>query len=235
MRERFRAGDVQPIAGRRVDAEIHVRVQAVVDHACDLRPLVGSERLLLDERRDDQHVVGRQVLRPRIRELNVPPVLTERVQLLPRELGGGRGLEEVVRRRKEEAFEIALLRAEPGNDTRTGRREIAPLRQANGAAVALPLGDLRDDLDALRHLEPAEPLGEDDPERLRCRDRRRRGRRGRRAAAGDLHDREDDERGQDQAGKRAEPARQDAAPRDLPGRRPRLRRHHAGAALDHAR
>jgi len=36
-------------------------------------------------------------------------------------------------------------------------------------------------------------------------------------------------------GEHAEPARADAPPRHPPGRRPRLRRHHAGPALDHAR
>src|SRR5579862_5790418 len=38
--ERLRTGNVQAVARRRVDAEIHVRLQAVVDHTRDLRPLI---------------------------------------------------------------------------------------------------------------------------------------------------------------------------------------------------
>ena len=37
-------------------------VQAVVDHRRDQRPLLRDHRLALDQRGDDQHVVGRQVL-----------------------------------------------------------------------------------------------------------------------------------------------------------------------------
>jgi len=118
---------------------------------------------------------------------------------------------------------------------RRRRQEVVRGREPDGPAVPFRLRDLRHDLDALCHLEPVETLREDDPEGLRRCDGSRRGRRRRRVASRDLHERERDEPRQDHGAKHAEPARQDTTPRNLPGRRPRLRRHHAGAALDHAR
>src|SRR4051794_7278812 len=86
----------------------------------------------------------------------------------------------------------------------------------------------------MRHVRTREPLGEDNPERLRRDDRRRR--RLRRAAAATTEDRDpDDDEHDEERAERDQPPDEDLPARHLPGRGPRLRRHYAGAPLDHVR
>ena len=51
--------------------------QAVVDHRGDEAALLGRDGLLLDHRRDDEDVVRREVLRPRVAEVDLAPLPAE--------------------------------------------------------------------------------------------------------------------------------------------------------------
>src|SRR5207248_7014603 len=129
----------------------------------------------LDHRRDREHVVRRQVLPRRIAEVDLRPVLPERVELLGDELCRRRMDREVVRGREEKTLERITLAAEPRLTARKPRdREEGAARERRGTAP-LALGDLRDRGHTLVHLRACEALREDDLERPRSeRSRRRR-------------------------------------------------------------
>ena len=149
-------------------------MEPVVDDGRDEWALLRGDHLLLDDRRDDQHVVGRQVLRLRVREVDLGPVLLERLELPVHQLARGRLLHEVVRRREEEALELAplVVAGELARDLRAGRGcKVGPRRELR---VDLPLAarDLVHGLDPLGHLRAREALREDDLQRGRSDDRR---------------------------------------------------------------
>src|SRR6476646_11618168 len=68
-RERLGRRDVEPVAERRIDAERHVGMQPVVDDGGHERALARHLRLALDHGGDREHVVRREVLAPRVREV----------------------------------------------------------------------------------------------------------------------------------------------------------------------
>src|SRR4029077_19961438 len=135
----------------------------------------GSERLLLDHRGDDQHVVRCEVLLLRKGEIDLRPLLAEGRELVLQELKRRRRPEKVIGRREEEALEILLRPRPEARDQRATRgEEVCGLIELHGL-VALPAGDLGDHAYASGHLCAREPLGEDDAERNRRRWRRRQG------------------------------------------------------------
>ena len=89
--------------------------------------------LLLDHRGDDEHVVGRQVLRARVLHVDLAPRPLERLELVVDELRGGRVLGEVVRGREEKPLEVRRVRSLEarrqvrrllrGRQVRLGRRD----------------------------------------------------------------------------------------------------------------
>src|SRR6185312_322054 len=100
------------------------------------------------------------------RQVELAPVPAERLELVLRELLGGRAGHEVVRRREQEALEVRLLLRREARDRALPRRGlVGGLLQTYGA-TGLAHGDQRHVVDALRHLRAGEALGEDDPERL---------------------------------------------------------------------
>ena len=121
--ERLGARDVPPVANRRVDPERHPLPKAVVDHGRDEATLLGSDRLLLDHRRDRENVVRRQVLRLRIAEIDAPPLPPEERELIPHEPRRRGQLRELVGRGKEEAFARA-----------SSRPVLAELRRRHGSS-----------------------------------------------------------------------------------------------------
>ena len=230
----LRAGDVEAVAQRRVDAERHVPVQPVVDHGGDEWTLVGGERLLLHHRGDDQHVVRREVLPPRVGEVELGPVLAERLQLLQRQLPRRCDRCEVVGGREEEALDRALAegRLEPA------RRAEVGLRRQCRAHVPLAARDRVHRRDPRGHVLPRESLREDDPQRRRGR-RRRLGRRRTVAlrADGQEHDRKHDPHRDEKDERGDGTAAGDLLRRGAPPRRrtPRHGRDHASTLLDHVR
>ena len=183
LRERLRRRDVQPVAERRVDAERHLRMQPVVDHGGHERPLARHLRLAFDHRRDREHVVRREVLAPRVREIQPAPLRVELAELIADELSRGRLAVEVVRVGEEEALERQLLGPEAGERARLrGRRRVGRPRELH-LPVRLLLGDLRHRLCPRDHLRARESLGEDDAELPQLADRGRRRRSAARSAA----------------------------------------------------
>src|SRR5204862_5207581 len=122
LRERLGRRDVEPVAERRVDAEGHLGVQPVVDDGGHERALARDLRLALDHGRDREHVVRREVLAPRVREVQPAPLRGELPELVTHELRRRRLAVEVVRVREEEALERQLLAAEAGDRSRPPRR-----------------------------------------------------------------------------------------------------------------
>ena len=182
------------------------------------------QRLLLDHRRDDQHVVRRQVLAARVAQVHVCPVLREGAELVSDELLRRRVLEEVVGRREEESLERIARPPEARNaHLPRGCLQIRLRRQPRPHA-ALAQRDLVHRGDPLGHVTAREAFREDDPERLRRR-RRWRGRRRRRASR--AHDCDDAQR--DRADNDERHDQRDRAPHRDPPRRYRR------ALLDHSR
>src|SRR5581483_6690801 len=123
--DRLVGRDVEPVVQRRVDPERHPRVQSVVDHRGDQAALRRRLGLLLDHRRDRQHVVGRQVLRARVRQVDRLPVAAERLHLVGDELLRRRLREEVVGGREEESLHLrACVRREARHDDPLRRSEV---------------------------------------------------------------------------------------------------------------
>ena len=174
LRERLGRRDVEPVAKRRVDAERHVGVQAVVDDGCHERALARHLRLALDIGRDRQHVVGREVLAFRVREVHPDPLRRELPDLVVYELGRRRLAVEVVRVRKEEALERQLLASEAGDGSRLRGRRGVPAAGDVDLPMRLVLGDLRHRSHPRRHLRAREPLREDDAKLPQLVDRGRR-------------------------------------------------------------
>src|SRR5207302_64830 len=133
----------------------------------------------------------------RIAEVDLRPVLPERVELLGDELCRRRVDREVVRGREEKTLERITLAPEPRLTARKPRdREEGAARERRGPAP-FALGDLRDRGHAPGHLRARKTLREDDLERPR----RKRGRRRLLtlpAAAEAAHDRPGDRESRDQ-------------------------------------
>jgi hypothetical protein len=192
LEDRLGRRDVQAVAQRRVDPELHPVAQPVVDHRGDKRPLARDRDLPLDHRRDLQHVIRRQVLRARVAHVHRLPVAAERLELRLHELPRGCLAKKVVGRRKEEALEIRTPGpAEAGDDLVAGCSEVHGLAQTH-RPVALMHGDLRDHPHAHGHLRARQPLLEDDVER-RGRRRHRWRRRRLRSAPDEQRARRDDD------------------------------------------
>ena len=125
-------------------------------------------RFLLDHRGDDEDVVRRQVLRPRVGEIHAGEALAEGGQLVCDELAGGRLLRELVPGREEKPLERPALhvfaKAWRGYGT-LNRTEVAGPREPR-RDLALGDRDLTDCADSVGHLADVEPLGEDDPQPL---------------------------------------------------------------------
>ena len=156
----------KPYRTRRVDPERHARPEPVVDDGRHQRTLARHLHLLLDHGGDDEHVVGRELLRARVLHVDLAPGPLERGELVVDELRGGRVLGEVVGGREEESLEVRRVRS------LEARREVCRLLRGRQVRLwaqrrrdpALFLRDLVDGRDARRHLLPREPLREDDPQ-----------------------------------------------------------------------
>ena len=151
--------DVQSVADRRVDAERHAVVQPVVDDGRDERPLARRLRLFLHHRRDDQHVVRREVLALRVRRSSwLQFEVNSRA-------GSGRAAatsacDEVVRRREEKALVRQLLRAEAREPARLrGRCEVPRPRELDGLWCDSCSRDLRHRLTRVAMSRAREPSG----------------------------------------------------------------------------
>src|SRR4029077_1636367 len=106
-----------------------------------------------------QHVVRREVLAPRVREVHGAPLRAELLKLLLYELRRGRRSVEVVSVGEEKSLERQLLGAEAGDGALVGRRgEIRLLRELH-LVVPLARRDLGDRTGTRRHLDAGEPLG----------------------------------------------------------------------------
>ena len=141
-------------------------MKPVVDHGRHKLTLVRRGCLLLDHRRDDQHVVGGQILRARIAEIDSAPVLAERIKLVLHELCRGRLREELVRRREEEALDRPHLGVKAGRYPRLARRRDVPGTREVDSDLALVVRDLRDRGNPLGHLLARESFREHDMEGL---------------------------------------------------------------------
>src|SRR5207249_9582924 len=111
-----------------------------------------------------------EVLRPRIVEIGLSPVLTERRELVAYELRRGRLRKELVGGGEEKSLAPSRAPAEargPSCMTRNG--EIRTRRQRR-LDVALAPRDCGNGADTLGHLSHRESLRKHDPERLRHRD-----------------------------------------------------------------
>ena len=140
----------------------------------DLGPIARRDRFLLDDGRDRQHVIRREVLAARVREVDRVPLRIELLELLLHELRRRRLAIEVVRVREQEALEREPLATEARDRPLVGgRRQVAALRELH-LAVSLTSGDLGDRAGPRRHLRTRESLGEDDPELPQLADGRRR-------------------------------------------------------------
>ena len=97
------------VADRRVDPERVARLQPVVDHRRDELALLGHLDLALDHRGDDQHVVGGQVLRLRVGEVDAGEVAAGRPRAAATTSSLAVAFLAIVGRREQEALEVGRV------------------------------------------------------------------------------------------------------------------------------
>ena len=93
-------------AGRRVDAQRHPFVQAVVNHPGDLFAVAFADRLVLDHRGDRDHVEGRQVLRAGVAHVDPGDAVLEVFELQLHQFGGAGVLLQFAGVGKEKALKV---------------------------------------------------------------------------------------------------------------------------------
>ena len=164
----LRRRDVEPVAERRVDPELHAVAQPVVDHRRDQGALGRHGGLTFDHRRDLEHVVGRQVLRAGIGEVDRPPAPAE-------------GLDLVAARAASRSCRRGSRRSRGRGSPRGSSAACAPKHGTTARAEAARYADSLSRTRPCRSCsaifattftraaicDAREALGEDDPERLR--------------------------------------------------------------------
>ena len=120
--------------------------EPVVDHPCDLRPVLVELRLAFDHARDDQRLIGRHAELGRVRPVERRGLYLELVDEQVDGLAGRDPLFQVVRLGEEHPFQVLRALRQDARRVSAARAFGEKIRRGDAGVLLEDLGDLADGL-----------------------------------------------------------------------------------------